>query len=590
MGGFCEIIRGLLDPVQVLVLDGGPQIVELGLDVGALALAHLVAVVFQRLLHRIGQRVSLVDGLDLFLLPGVLGGELLRLAHHLLDLFLGQLLGRGDLDGLLLSRPQILCRHADDAVRVNVEGNLDLRNPTGGGRDAHEVEPAQLHIVVCHGPLPLEHPDSDLGLVVRGRGEDLALARRNGRVALDELRAHSAQGLDPDGEGRHIEKQNVLHLALDDRRLYGGAHGNAFHGVHPTLDLLAEEILNELLHYGHAGGTADHDDLVDVGAVVAELHAVLGEPRLGVAERHVKRTAAALHDGPDQLFQLRPVHRHGEMLGARGIRRDEREIDVRGQRAGQLHLGLLSGFPHALRGHGVFFEIYAGLTHELLFDVLHKGVVHVGAAKLRVSTGGHDLEPAFLPHLHDGDVQRAAAEVENQDLQLLAGLLQAVGETCRGRLVDDAQHLQSRDLARVLGRRALIVVEIRGAGDDHLFHGVAEVGLRILLDLLEDERGDLLGAVFLAKNLELEVAAHLALGGVDGAVGVDGRLPARGLTHEPVPFLGEGDERWKCLAGGNPGAFRRGNDDRPAAFHNCGGGVRCPKIDSDYASHCASPL
>ena len=88
----------------------------------------------------------------------------------------------------------------------------------------------------------------------------------------------------------------------------------------------------------------------------------------------------------------------------------------------------------------------AGLAQELFLDVVHESVVHVRAAQLRVPAGGHDLEPAFLPHLHDRHVESAAAEVEDEDLQLLAVLLQAVGKAGRGGLVDDAQHLQARDL------------------------------------------------------------------------------------------------------------------------------------------------
>jgi hypothetical protein len=47
-------------------------------------------------------------------------------------------------------------------------------------------------------------------------------------------------------------------------------------------------------------------------------------------------------------------------------------------------------------------------------------------------------------------------------------LVEAVGERGRGRLVDDAQHLEAGDLAGVLRRLALGVVEVRRDGDDGL--------------------------------------------------------------------------------------------------------------------------
>ena len=72
-------------------------------------------------------------------------------------------------------------------------------------------------------------------------------------------------------------------------------------------------------------------------------------------------------------------------------------------------------------------------------------------------------------------------------------LVEAVGERGRGRLVDDAQHLEAGDLAGVLGRLALGVVEIGGHGDDRLLDLLAEIGFGGLLHLLQDEGGDLRG-------------------------------------------------------------------------------------------------
>ena len=50
------------------------------------------------------------------------------------------------------------------------------------------------------------------------------------------------------------------HLALD-----GGADGHGFVGVHVLARLLAEELLDLLLHLGHAGHAADQDHVADVG-------------------------------------------------------------------------------------------------------------------------------------------------------------------------------------------------------------------------------------------------------------------------------------------------------------------------------------
>ena len=81
-----------------------------------------------------------------------------------------------------------------------------------------------------------------------------------------------------------------------------------------------------------------------------------------------------------------------------------------------------------------------------------------------VARGRLDLEHAVadLEHRH---VERAAAEVEDEDRLVGVFLVEPVRERGRGRLVDDAQHVEARDAAGVLGRLALVVVEVRGHGD-----------------------------------------------------------------------------------------------------------------------------
>src|ERR687891_109995 len=61
--------------------------------------------------------------------------------------------------------------------------------------------------------------------------------------------------------------------------------------------------------------------------------------------------------------------------------------------------------------------------------------------------------------------------------RLVGLLVEPVGQRGRGRLVDDALDLEAGDAAGVLGRLALVVVEVGGDGDDRCVDRLAEIGL-----------------------------------------------------------------------------------------------------------------
>ena len=132
--------------------------------------------------------------------------------------------------------------------------------------------------------------------------------------------------------------------------------------------------------------------------------------------------------------------------------------------------------------------------------------VEVLAAEEGVAVGRLHLEHA-VADLEDRNVEGAAAKVVDGD-RLAVVLLEAIGERRRGRLVDDAQHFEAGDLAGVLGRLALRVVEVSGNGDHRLGDGLAEIGLGGFLHLLQDEGGDLRRAIILAAGLDPGVAVR----------------------------------------------------------------------------------
>ena len=104
---------------------------------------------------------------------------------------------------------------------------------------------------------------------------------------------------------------------------------------------------------------------------------------------------------------------------------------------------------------------------EALDQPVDDARVEVLAAEEGVAGGADDLEHAVRADLEDRDVERAAAEVVDRD-RAVDVFAEAVGQRRGGRLVDDADDVEAGDRARVLGRLTLVVVEVRGDGDDRL--------------------------------------------------------------------------------------------------------------------------
>ena len=115
------------------------------------------------------------------------------------------------------------------------------------------MEAAEALVVSRHLALALQDVDLNGGLVVSGGGEDLALLGGDGGVALDELGAHAAQGLNAQGQRRDVQQQHALDVAAENAALNGRADSHALIGVDALEAFLADQGLDqspELRGYG----------------------------------------------------------------------------------------------------------------------------------------------------------------------------------------------------------------------------------------------------------------------------------------------------------------------------------------------------
>ena len=269
---------------------------------------------------------------------------------------------------------------------------------------------------------------------------------------------------------------------------------------------LAGELVGDLDDLGHTGHAADQHELIDVGG-----------GQLGVLQAVLEGAQGALEQAVADLLHLGAGERHVHVLRAGSISGDEGQIDVHRLGRGEGDLGLLGLFLQALEGHRVFAQVDALLGLEAVNQPVDQGLVPVVAAEVGVAVGGLNFEDAVADFEYR-HVEGTAAQVEHGNLLVLL-LVQTVGERGGGGLVDDAQHLETGDLAGVLGGLALGVVKIGRHGDNGLGDLFTEVGLGVGLELAEDHGGDLLGSELLGFVADLNLDGGVAVFACDDLVG-----------------------------------------------------------------------
>ena len=319
-------------------------------------------------------------------------------------------------------------------------------------------------------------------------------------------------------------------------------------------------------------------------------------------ERLLRRLDGALEQAVRELVELRPRELEVEVLRALRRRGDERQVDLRRHRRGELDLGLLARLVQTLERHRVLTEVDALVALELGDHPVDDRLVEVVAAEVVVAVRRLHLEDAVAEVEH-GDVERAAAEVEDEDRLLGAFLVEPVRERRGGRLVDDPKDVEAGDLAGILRRLALRVVEVRRDGDDRVRDGLAEVRLGVLAQLLEDHRRDLRRRVarllvrlyadvavrplddLVGDDLHLlgdlvELAAHEPLDREDRVLGVRDLLALRRRADEPLAVTPEGDDG-RCRAS----ALGVRDDGGLGALEHGHAGVGRAEVDSDGLRH-----
>lgn len=390
-----------------------------------------------------------VTGLNALTGSLVLLSELLGLGDHAVNLLLGKTaLVVGDGNGLLLAGSLVVGRDLEDTVGIKLEGNLDLGNTTGSGGDAGKLELAQDVVVLGHGTLTLEDLDQDDGLVISSSREDLALAGRDGGVAGNQLGHDSASGLDTEGQGVDVHENNLLSTFLsgEDTSLDGGTESDSLIGVDTLGSLLTTKVLlNQSLNLGDTSGTTDQNDVVDLALL-----------DVGVLENLLNRLEGLLEEIHVELLKLGSGKSLGEVVAL------EESLNLNtgahlGRESSLSLFGLTLQLAHGLE---ILGDVDAVLLVVGLGQVVDDSLVKVLTTKVGVTGGSQDLEDTVVDG-QERNIKSTTTKIVDNDLALAISLIQTVGNSGGGGLVDDSEDVQTGNDTGVLGGLTLVVLPSR---------------------------------------------------------------------------------------------------------------------------------
>lgn len=387
-----------------------------------------------------------VTGLNALTGSLVLLGKLLGFGNHAVDFLLGQAaLIVGDGDGLLLASALVVGRNLEDTVGVKLEGDLNLGNAARSRGNASKLELAEVVVVLGKRTLALEDLDENHGLVVRSGGENLALASRNRRVTGDQLGHDSTSGLNTKGKRVDIHEDNLLGplLSGENTSLNSSTKGDSLIRVDTLGGLLTTKVLlNESLNLGNTGRTTDKNNVINLSLL-----------DVGILQDLLNRLDGLLEEVHVELLKLGTGQSLGEVVAIE----ESLNFDTGAHLRRQSTLGLLGLTLELTHGLEVLGDVNAVLLVVRLGKVVDDALIEILTTEMGVTSGSQNLENALV----DGqkrDIKGTTTKIVDNDLSLLLSLVQTIGDSGGGGLVDNSEDVQTGNDTGILGSLALVVL------------------------------------------------------------------------------------------------------------------------------------
>ena len=202
------------------------------------------------------------------------------------------------------------------------------------------------------------------------------------------------------------------------------------------------------------------------------------------------------------------------MLWPFGRRGDERQVDVRVLHRRELDLCLFGSFLQSLQRHLVVRQIHAFSVFEGLDQEIDDALVPVVTAKVRI--GLRWTSPRRRPH-QSRVLKRRTSHHQGSNTSTVCSSPSLVRSPCMAAAAAvGSLMIRSTSSPAILLPASCVAVrcassKMRGDRDDRLGDGVTKESFSVPLQLLQNARGNLLGRVRLAIDIDGPTRAHVAL-------------------------------------------------------------------------------